>query len=162
MLRTYLRRQALPNRYEARKKAANVCRPLRTTNGERGACVGEGQVTRPAASGAQVNAGGLGAASEANRGARAGRTTDTTSMGSARDAASSVSRDASSRVLRHERTVFFRRMRLESWGLAFLSLGLTLVFCGRRLAKRGLYFRFPYPEIRTRARKLTLVFCGGR
>ena len=62
------------------------------------ACVGEGQVTRLAASGAQVNAGGLGAASEANRGARAGRTTDTTSMGSARDAASSVSRDASSRV----------------------------------------------------------------
>ena len=43
MLRTYLRRQALPNRYEARKKAANVCRPLRTTNGERGACVGEGR-----------------------------------------------------------------------------------------------------------------------
>ena len=95
--------------------------------------MGEGQVTRPAASGAQVNAGGLGAGSEANRGARAGRTTDTPSTGSARDAASSVSRDASSRVRMARTHSFFSSMRLESWGLlsgwswglAFLSLGLS-------------------------------------
>ena len=32
------------------------------------------------------------------------------------------------------------------------------------LSKKGLYFRFPYPEKRTRgtrAQKLTLVICGG-
>ena len=65
MLRTYLRRQALPNRYAARKKAANVCRPLRTTNGEEHASARAGQVMRPSrrleGSGTMHDAGGLGA-----------------------------------------------------------------------------------------------------